>query len=350
MIWQFFSFKTLSDQSLHDWQELNERYLESHPGLDGQFMGLLLQYFGEGNELIALARVNNQLVAAAIIQKVSWGVWTLFMPGQACLSPLLFGRDTDGSELVNSLQQAIPGSCWLLRIPRIDPLFQPIAAEVANSRLNTAEYGTTLAISLLDDFSNYWAARSKHLRQNIRRIKRNLETSGIHASLSSIRTPEQIAEGVRIHATIESSGWKGQSGSAIGTDNLQGHFYSDLFQSFSSRHQAITFQLNFDGETVASLLCVASGNMMIVLKTTYREQFSDYSPGRLIDYLSLEELMLSSDHNVIEMYTRATSSDLSWGTDKRVIIDAEVFRYQWIKLLASIVRKLRKAVNIRTTN
>ena len=348
MIWQFFPFRALSDPSLQYWHELNERHFAGHPGLDSQYMGLLLQHYGDGNELVAIASQDSELFAGAIIKKVGWQVWTLFLPGQACLSPLVYDKESDGCHIVSSLQQSIPGGCLLLRTPKLDPAFQAMTAPADNPRMDISEYGTTYSVSLSCEFDTYWSARSKRLRQKFRQIMRKLDSSGIEVSLSSVSDSKHITDGVRIHAEIESGGWKGQRGSAIGVKNRQGDFYRELFQSFADRKQALAFQLRFDGQPVASLMCISSGRMMITLKTSYREDFSDYSPGRLIDYLIFQDLLPSTDNDTMEMYTRASHSDLSWATDHRLMFDMNVYRYRWIKSLADVTKNLRSATRFRS--
>ena len=83
---------------------------------------------------------------------------------------------------------------------------------------------------------------------------------------------------------------------------------------------------------------------MIMLKTSYREEYADHGPGRILDHLMFEKLLSSTDYGIMEMYTRASPSDLSWATETRVILDVGKFRHQWIKPLAGIVRTLRNAV------
>ena len=69
---------------------------------------------------------------------------------------------------------------------------------------------------------------------------------------------------------------------------------------------------------VAMQLCIASPNMLILLKTTYNESQSSF-PRRLLLYLLLEEQFATKRVKKVEFYNNADSNELVWATHDRWI-------------------------------
>lgn len=342
--WHFTGSDGTREKALVAWQALNEAHCRNNPALDSRFIDLSLKYYGDGDEVIAIGKMNDRDVAAAVLKPLGPGQWTLFQPGQMCLSPFLHARDTDLADILKSLMASLPGFCCLLRLPKVDPLFQNIDGLARKLTVDIEEYGDTFSIELEGTFDDFWNSRGRSLKQNSRRWFRSVEKGGITMELQSLTGSDSMAKAVAIHAELESSGWKGAHGSAIGVTDRQGEFYRELLGTFAEQDNALTFQLLFDDRPVASLLAIVGGGTIVILKTAHSETHRDFSPGRLIDYLALQKCFTPQKYSNMEMYTRASRSDLSWATGTRKMHIVDAYRSRSAKLAVDGARLVRNAV------
>ena len=342
MEWTFYSHKTVPKDAVAIWQNINRDLAGGHPAFEHKFVELLTKYFGDGNELIGLCADDGRYIAGALVKPLGYGIWTVFVPGQACLCSFVMARKVDVEQVMTSLFNALPGYCWLLKIPKLDPLFQHVS-ELGNlGSADTAVFGTTFSVSLERDFDDYWASRSKGLRHQLRRCIRDIEKNGLKMDLRFYTSPEHIEKGVAVHGLLESSGWKGAVGTAIRTDNEQGAFYSELLKDYAHSGGAVIAQLFLNDEPAASLLCIARNGMIIVLKTAFQQRFAELAPGRLIDYLFLKQCSRKGDFNVVEMYTKASKEDLRWAMKTREMYDINLYRFKFAEVVARVTQKLRQ--------
>src|SRR5204862_5121764 len=130
--------------------------------------------------------------------------------------------------------------------------------------------------------------------------------------LVEIGDAASMAQAVAEHGRLESAGWKGQTGTAIHADNVQGRFYREALERFATTDAARVYQLHLGGRVIASQLAIQQNRMMVLLKTAHDESFAAYSPGRLLDYLMLERLFEQRSVSVVEFYTKASSEDARW--------------------------------------
>ncbi len=87
---------------------------------------------------------------------------------------------------------------------------------------------------------------------------------------------EEMKVAITRFGIMEMMGWKGTGGTAVHSDNVQGHFYIDVMRNFAKRGKASIYELYFNDILVAMQLCIASPNMLILLKTTYNESQSSF--------------------------------------------------------------------------
>ena len=93
---------------LGKWDELNRKSGRSLL-LDGAVVAALVDFFGNGDELLLLARRQEQLVAAGIFEPARPGVWRTFQPSQAPVAPFLATPDSLDDDLPAQIAHALPG-------------------------------------------------------------------------------------------------------------------------------------------------------------------------------------------------------------------------------------------------
>ena len=339
--WDIYSADTISESVAAQWDKLNSRTMNFNPATDFRFIRLLLKYFGDGTERLCICKDASSIIAGAVIKPCKMGVWTLFVPGQACIAPLIVDPATDVESVLSGLISAVPGQCWMIRMQRIDPGCQPFDEIKQISGAVIGRYGTTYSINLDQQFESFWNARSKGLRRNIKRRIAAIESRGIRCELRFIVDENDMRRAVEIHGELESSGWKGKAGTAINVENRQGRFYSELLGDFAKENLAMAVQLYFDDASAASLLCVSNRDTVIVLKTTYSQEFKDLAPGRLLDYYFLEKMCKETRYKTLEAYTCASDSDLSWASDRREWYNVDIYRFGFLRKLANMTKSAK---------
>lgn len=272
--WQLFpatSYAELAQQ----WQELNRRTAKTQL-LDPLFVQPLLNHFADGELQIAVATDNGRWVAAGIFKKLGWGRWQTFQPSQAPIGCWLCEAQQFNNALLKSLTQALPGITLALGLTQLDPAMLPRPQETAT--LTTLDYITTGRLQVPADYDEYWRSRSKNVRQNSNKAKNRLVKEGTAVRFEAISNPEQIASCVRDYGLIESSGWKNHNGTAIHPDNDQGRFYTEMLTNFAPA-QAEVWRYSYDEAVVATDLCIRDAQTLIILKTTFDEDWKKNSPA-----------------------------------------------------------------------
>ena len=325
-------------------QRLQERrYCNStHLFLDAPFMSAQLKFFPEQDMCLAEYEEGGEIVCALVLSYMSKFQVESYIPevGQISAAYVCDSIDPDKLQIIlHSLFSELPATLLVLLIGYQDP---DIVDGKKYSRVKNAvidAYASNTSIPGKYHFDEYWAERPKKVRKEVERIIRKLEREGTVISYQVICENSNLQDGLREYARLESSGWKGKSGSAVKSDNLQGEFYARVLESYIGQGQAKVHQLKFDDVVVASLLTIEDERMIIVLKTTYDESLTKYSPGRLIDFYMLRDSLKEGNAKSIENYTSASALDQKWFPRVRDMYHVTVYRYRWLLWLSQLKAK-----------
>ena len=337
MTWSILNAKREFNRFAPEWNALNARLHRGHPMLDSDFVGPLIDQFATGREVLAILRRGLELEAAIVLTRNRWR-WQTFLPSQTQIGPALV---SDAASL-RALLKMLPYSALAIDLLCQDPDYGPSFSEVDSSVHESDAHATTLSISLDGSFDDYWQARSRKLRQNLRRSLRALSDASKVPELRIRTSPSEVELALQTYAAIESSGWKGREGTAIQMRSAQGHFYADMLRRLSSRGLASVCELLVGEQVAASQLMLHNAEMLITLKTTHDERFASYSPGYLLDYLLLEREFGAKRFRFVEYYTNASQELLRWGTETRVISHQRLYCRPWV---ASAVRTYKRFRN-----
>jgi hypothetical protein len=251
-----------------------------------------------------------------------------------------------GTDLRQLLRE-LPGTTLAIEMFCQDPLYSHLLRQSPGPATEIVEHVTTMNVELSGEFDEYWATRSKNLRKNIARYFRRVESAGISWRLEVVCGDTQLQQALIRYSDIESAGWKGSKGTAIGRDNAQGRFYADVLKRFSDAGRARIYELYFDDRVVASRICVLSDALLVILKTTYDQDTSQYASGKLLLHALLEREFAEQRFKAIEFYTSATRDQISWATGTRPIFHLTQFRNSLIKSLIRASRPVRTWVELR---
>lgn len=326
------------------WDALNQRLFSGHPMLSSSFIEGLLKHFGDGTEHLCVLAPHGAPEAMCILKARGPAVWGTFLPSQAQISPVLVQKLASVTGLISSL----PGFVARLDFLCNDPQFGDLATR-AYATTTRMDHALTMNVNLKDGFQAYWGSRTKNLTKNIARYERRLTGDNIARKFSCITAQQDIGAAVARYAALESKGWKSTRGTAIGTDNVQGLFYTELLSRLSASGGAMVCELWFNGQLVASRLMVISKRMAIILKTTYDETFRQYAPGRLLLRDVIEAMCHSHPDKCLEFYTDATPDQLAWATGQRWITHWSFYRNRFSADLYSMLGAARIALKGSST-
>lgn len=321
-----------------DWDALNKRRFGEHPLLSSNFVNGLLRHFGQRSERLCILRVEGQVRAMCVLRPRGMLVWSSFLPSQAQLGPTMISEPAD----LQSLMAQLPRPVGQLELLCNDPSLGDGVAKSARS-LDRMNHALTMQISLTGSFDDYWNARSKSLKGNMRRYEQRLKTDGLQSRFVCLDGPAEMGAAVARYAALEGSGWKGLRGTALASSTPQMAFYVDLMQRAASTGHAAVHELWLGDELAASRLMLDSGGMLVMLKTTFSESMSRYAPGRQLLRAVIERLFKTHNGQTLEFYTDASIDQLAWATGQRWIQHATLTRQGWASRLLVGAKVLRRA-------
>ena len=343
MAWQIYQENVIEhiDKRLSD--GLYQGY--DHPYLNSLFVVPLLKIFPHEKLYIAEYEHKGIIICAYVVSINSFFSAASYVDGVSQISLSYIHASIDASQLRNitqSLFDALPGYVGMYHIELVDP--DLVAKEIFSSHplvdVEVCAKNTSLPAGI--DFEEYWQERSKSVRKQTGRCIRSLEREGVKVTYSVIDNVDELDKAFEEYCRIEGLGWKGKQGTALTLTNEQGIFYKTVVEGFMKQGHAKIHQLSFDEKVVASMISVDSESMMIVVKTTYDENYAKNSPGRLLDYYMLQQELEPSRVKHMENYTNASEQDQKWFPRVREMYNVTIYRNRWIKFLAELKQKLTR--------
>src|SRR5262245_10014357 len=345
MKWHFLNARECFQGVRKDWDALNQ-LRGNHILLDSRFVVTLIKHFGTRDTRLALS-IDGSKQGMALLEKTTMGRWCTFQPSQAPLGLILFDSDDQEFEGLFALMRSLPRYVAILSVLRQDPFYTVFGKASDNPSIEIVNYAETPRLVLSGDFQQYWADRSKNLKHNLERQSRRAREQGNTLELVTERQPARMADCIREYGCIESAGWKGEEGSAIEENNIQGRFYRDLFETFAATGEAIVYRLLLNGKVVASDLCLCRDGMLVVLKTTYDEKIEKLYLALLMRREIIRQLYSAHDALTVEFYGRLLAWHTQWMTDARPMFHVNVFRNIYLVRTRTLLNQVRRAM-VRT--
>lgn len=314
------------------WDELNAR-CANLPFLDSRFIEPLLDVFGSGEELLAFGSDNGRPVAAAIVTRAGWGRWGLFQPSQMPLGPLLVLPGLAIDQVAAGLLQALPGTALALGLTQLDPAVN--GRPPVGDRFTTLDYIQTAWVDIAGSFDDYWAARGKNLRQNMRKQRNKLGADGVEPDFEVIRDAAAVGEAIRQYGILETASWKSGEGTAVSLDNEQGSFYKAMLERFCAAGRGVIYRYRFGEQVAAMDLCIESGDLLVILKTAYDGSNKSLSPAFLMREEQFQQLFAEQKIRRVEFFGKLMEWHTRWTDQSRTLYHANRFRLAVLpKLLA----------------
>ena len=321
------------------WEQLNNETARS-PLLAAPFVAPLIKEFGKGSELLVCYERDGKMLAMGIVTPHKRGVWETFQPSQAPIGMWLMHSELDMDKLLSELIRSLPGMPLVLGLTQRDPEINPRPQDSA--RIRTVDYVNTARILIKGTFEEYWGARGKNLRANLRKQRTKLEKEGIVARLETTCAAEDMAAALADYGRLESAGWKAKTGTAIHPDNAQGRFYLAMLEGFARRGAARVYRYWFNDKVVSMNLCIEGNGSLIVLKTTYDEHMtSHYSPAFLMREETCQQMFAEQKFDRLEFYGKVMEWHIRWTDESRTMYHINHYRWPMLPGLEAAVKKAR---------
>lgn len=124
------------------------------------------------------------------------------------------------------------------------------------------------------------AVAPSHLRE-MRRQRRLLDEQG-EVTYNVARQPADIHRRMEEFLSLESSGWKGKKRSALLLDRHHAAFAREAISNLSAVDAVRIHTLDLNGKAIASMIVLIMGGEAYTWKTSFDEDYSRYSPGKLL--------------------------------------------------------------------
>ncbi|HNT38988.1 MAG TPA: GNAT family N-acetyltransferase [Rubrivivax sp.] len=328
------------------WDQLNGQH-GNLPILDAAAVRAALQTFDDGRQWLAIAHDRDGLAAMIVASRSGPMQWQCYQPSQLPVGCWVARAGLTPLGVATRALSGMPTTCWVMSLTQIDPLLHERPADT--DRVQTADYIETAWLDLRGSFDDYWAARGKNLRQNLRKQRKKIADDGVQATMHILRSASDMAQAVARYGVLEASGWKAAQGTAIHPDNDQGRFYTQWLQDAAHRGEAFVTEYTFGDRTVAMNLGLLRAGTLIVLKTTYDESHKALSPASLLREDELKSFFADGEVRRIEYFGRR----LEWHTrltdTHRTLYHLTAYRWAWLQRLAQARRRRVAAAETEQT-
>lgn len=318
------------------WDKLNAMR-GNLPFLAADAIVTALNTLGAGTERLLVGHDGTNVVALFLLVNQGKFQWSTFQPSQIPLGAWVAEANLQLSDLARGLQRGPLGFCLGLSVTQVDPNMAPRSLDTPVCQ--SIDYIDTGWIDIEGTFDDYWAARGKNLRQNMRKQRVKLAAENTTLTMQVLRDAADMAAAIARYGTLESAGWKAQSGTAIHPDNAQGRFYRELLEHGCLRGEAVVYQYLFNERVVAMNLCLLRDGVLVVLKTTYDESIKAFSPAFLLREEELQEIFREGKIKRIEYFGKIMDWHTKLTNQKRTIYHQTTYRWPFIKKLAESRRK-----------
>ena len=344
MGWRFHNALHSFPSFSKDWDCIN-RERGNHILLDSRFMESLLRHFGSEKMLLAV-RENAAESGMALIEPGNPGFWQTFQPGQAPLGAILLGGNGhDPSRLMGELIRSLPGYALGFSVTQQDPDVTCFRNLNGSAAVETLDYIQIPRLTISGKYEDYWKQRSKNLTHNLSRQRRRLKEQGNVLELLTDRNADAVAGAIQEYGLLESTGWKGEEGSAVAADNVQGRIYREMLENFCGRGEAGIYRLQLNGKTVASDLCLQRDGTLVILKTAYDESVQGLSLGLLLHQEIFQSVFEEEKLGVIEFYGRLRDWHTKWTDEIRTMYHINWYRHHWVSSVRRIVQQWTRVLN-----
>lgn len=159
---------------------------------------------------------------------------------------------------------------------------------------------------LLPQIAGAKAVVSSHRRRRIARLERRLAENG-KLEFERAERLWDILLRFEEFLVLETRGWKGRRGSSLHVIRKTAAFARQAVGELAAQGRAVIYTLRLDGNAIASLIMLRSGNRYYPWKIAFDEQWGAYSPGTQLMLRATRQLLAMPGFEFADSLARETS-------------------------------------------
>ncbi|MBC3765773.1 GNAT family N-acetyltransferase [Neptunicella marina] len=339
MKWNILPIDSFSDYQ-PAWDELNKA-AHDVAVLNSHFIKSLIEHFASEQVVLAVGYRQSRIEYMLLMHKVSWARWATFMPSQAPICLMVHGKNTLNDEVMSSLCKALPGHVMQVDLLQIDTRQTHLPE---SGRCIVSDYIVTGTRPVPDNFDEYFKSLGKNLRQNYNKVINRAEKAGQKLECKHVSALDDVIEGVKKYGEIEAKSWKADLGTAIEPDNDQGRFYTNMMARLAEKNQACVWYYTIDDNIVACDLCIIQHHELIILKTTFDNDYAKSSPALQMKVDMLRYYSENPEFGIknIEFFGKAMEWHKRLDSILRPIVHATWYNNILYQKLVAVVKSIKK--------
>ena len=217
--------------------------------------------------------------------------------------------------------------------------------EEARGALEDAGYSTTLTpaadsplLALPPSWEDLLGGVSRGMRSQLGRKRRRLEREGA-LGFRTTYGGERLDRDLDALLSVEASGWKSRSGTAILSSPRTTRLYRDVAHGFARAGWLRIHVLELDERVIAAALGCTFAGASFLIKTAFDERFAEFSPGLILQGDALRASIAERSRSY-DFLGRADSYKLRWGAEPRTRVTMRAFK-GWRRPVVAYYRWLR---------
>jgi hypothetical protein len=320
-----------------EWDELAE--IGGTPFLTAEWLAAWWNAFGRGQlDCFVLRDGNGRLRAGACCSRngatlagtanVHSGNWDVVASDEGARAALWQGLAERGPDRV-----ILPS------------ILDPRSVEAAERSFRTAGYAVAATPAVISPFltlppswDDLLASVGRGLRSEFRRKRRRLEREG-RLVFRTTRGGEELDADLRAVFSVEASGWKSRSRTAIISSPVTEALYTEFAVGLARAGWLRIHLLELDGDVIAADLACSFAGGSFLIKTGFDERFAALSPGLVLR----GEAIRSAVEEGARSYDFLGGPDhykLRWRPELRPRVTVRAFK-GWRRPIATYYSRLR---------
>jgi CelD/BcsL family acetyltransferase involved in cellulose biosynthesis len=249
--------------------------------------------------------------------------------------PVVADREA-GSLLIEALYEQQPRRIMLSFLDPAEAGLEALRTHTGRYRFTERVVTRSPCVSTDGEWEDYFAGRSTNLRKNIKRRRRYIAKQG-EVEVNTYERDQDLDSLLEEAFRVESSGWKGKEGTAVGADPPTRRFYREVAHWASGAGILRLTLLRLDGQPLAFEYALVANDSYQLLKMGYDERRRDIGAGTLLT-AEMVERTFRSGLGSYEFLGGSERYKLQWATGFRERIEAQAFAPTLIGLTERLIQ------------